>query len=74
MYEFVFECYYGDVKYSTNYRHSKYPEKFKNVKEGKKSGPEIAYGSHSYGSLMFELSRFYCIWQPVHLHGFLEFF
>ena len=47
---------------STNHRHSKYPEKFNNVKEGKKSGPEIAYGqTHSYGSLAFELSRFHCI-------------
>ena len=44
-----------------NHRHSKYPEKFNNVKERKKSGPEIAYGrTHSYGSSTFELSRFHC--------------
>ena len=47
---------------TTKHRHSKYPEKIKNVKEGKKYGPEIAYGrTHRYGSLAFELSRFHCI-------------
>ena len=47
---------------TTNHRHSKYPEKFNNVTEGKKSGQEIAYGqTHSYRSLAFELSRFHCI-------------
>ena len=47
---------------TTNHQHSKYPEKFNNVKEGKKSGPEIAYArTHSYGSLAFVLSRFHCI-------------
>ena len=46
---------------TTNHRHSKYPEKTNNVKEGKKSGPEIAYGlTHSYRSSTIELSRFRC--------------
>ena len=46
---------------STNHRHSKYLEKFNNVKEGKKSGPEIEYErTNSYGSSAFELSRFHC--------------
>ena len=46
---------------TTNHRCLKYAEKFNNVKEGKKTGPEIAYGpTHSYGSSMFELSRFHC--------------
>ena len=46
---------------SMNHLHSKYPEKFNNVKEGKKLGPEIAYGqTHNYGSSAFELSRFHC--------------
>ena len=47
---------------TTNHQNSKYPEKFNNIKEGKKSGPEIAYGqTHSYGSSAFVLSRFHCI-------------
>ena len=46
---------------TTNHQHSKYPEKINNVKEGKKSGPEIAYGrTHSYGSSSIELWRFHC--------------
>ena len=48
---------------TTIHRHSKYQEKFNNVKEGKKSGPEITYGrTHSYRSSAFELSRFHCIY------------
>ena len=31
-----------NILQTTNHRHLKYPEKFNNVKEGKKSGPEIA--------------------------------
>ena len=51
-----------NVLRTTNHQHSKYLEKFNNDKEGKKSGPEIAYGqTHSYGSPAFELSRFHCI-------------
>ena len=47
-----------NILQTTNHRHSKYPEKFNSVKEGKKLGPEIAYGrTHSYGSSAFELSR-----------------
>ena len=50
-----------NILLTTNHRHSKYPENFNNVREGKKSGSEIAYGrTHSYGSLAFELSRFHC--------------
>ena len=33
-----------NILLTTNRGHSRYPEKFNNVKEGKKSGPEIAYG------------------------------
>ena len=60
----------GDEKYTTNYEPStfKYPEKFNNVKEGKKSGPKIAYGqTQSYGSSAFELSRFHCTCILTHL-------
>ena len=52
----------GNILQTTNHGHSKYLEKSNNVKEGKNSGPEIAYGqTHSYRSLAFELSRFHCI-------------
>ena len=44
-----------------NHRHSKYPENFNNVKEGKKIGTGDSIRiTHSYGSLAFELSRFHC--------------
>ena len=47
--------------FTTNHRHSKYLEKFNDVAEEKKSGPEIAYGrTHTYGSLALKLSRFHC--------------
>ena len=51
-----------NILQTTNHQHSKYSEKFNNVEEGKKSGPEILYGRrHSYGSSAFELSRFHCM-------------
>ena len=51
-----------NILHTTNHQHSKYWEKFNKVKEGKKSGPEIAYRrKRSYGSSAFELSRFHCI-------------
>ena len=50
-----------NILQTMNHRHSKYLEKFINVKEGKKSGPEIAYErTHSYRSSAFELLRFLC--------------
>ena len=44
-----------NIPRTTNHQQSKYPEKFNDVKEGKKPGPEIAYRqTHSYGLSAFE--------------------
>ena len=51
-----------EIYYELRTTNIKYLEKFNDVKEGKKSGPEIAYRrTHSYGSSTFELSTFHCI-------------
>ena len=62
-----------NILLTTNHQHSKYPEKFNNVEEGKKSEPEIAYGrTHSYGSLAFELSRFHCKFKSLPKNSILS--